>query len=171
GYRPPKILSSGDAKKSPSSTAATSRRKALSVPNTRHVRSDSPNAGCRSRSPAGALAFAICTVCIVADARSRPRAQRYAGPAALSPCCRPLLRHRRLCSTIRRPSFSLPSRAGNRMNLHEYQSKELFAEYGIPVPEGRPARSPEEDVEAAQSLGGSLWVVKAQVHAGGRGKA
>ncbi|HLT92487.1 MAG TPA: ATP-grasp domain-containing protein, partial [Woeseiaceae bacterium] len=57
------------------------------------------------------------------------------------------------------------------MNLHEYQSKELFAEYGIPVPEGRPARSPEEAVEAAQSLGGSLWVVKAQVHAGGRGKA
>src|SRR5690606_10753560 len=67
--------------------------------------------------------------------------------------------------------FSLPLRAGNRMNLHEYQSKELFAEYGIPVPEGRPARSPEEAVEAAQSLGGSLWVVKAQVHAGGRGKA
>ena len=57
------------------------------------------------------------------------------------------------------------------MNLHEYQSKQLFAEYGIPVPEGRPARSADEAVEAAEALGGELWVVKAQVHAGGRGKA
>ena len=57
------------------------------------------------------------------------------------------------------------------MNLHEYQSKRLFAEYGIPVPEGRPATSADEAVAAAESLGGELWVVKAQVHAGGRGKA
>lgn len=57
------------------------------------------------------------------------------------------------------------------MNLHEYQSKSLFAEYGIPVPEGRVATSPTEAREAAQTLGGDLWVVKAQVHAGGRGKA
>jgi succinyl-CoA synthetase beta subunit len=57
------------------------------------------------------------------------------------------------------------------MNLHEYQSKELFAEYAIPIPQGRVADSPEAAVAAAQSLGGSLWVVKAQVHAGGRGKA
>ena len=57
------------------------------------------------------------------------------------------------------------------MNLHEYQSKELFAEYAIPIPKGRVADSPEAAVAAAQSLGGSLWVVKAQVHAGGRGKA
>jgi succinyl-CoA synthetase beta subunit len=57
------------------------------------------------------------------------------------------------------------------MNLHEYQSKELFAGYAIPIPEGRVADSPEAAVTAAQSLGGSLWVVKAQVHAGGRGKA
>lgn len=57
------------------------------------------------------------------------------------------------------------------MNLHEYQSKEVFREYGIPVPAGKPAKSAEEAVAAAQSLGGSLWVVKAQVHAGGRGKA
>ncbi len=57
------------------------------------------------------------------------------------------------------------------MNLHEYQSKALFAEYGIPVPEGRVASSPSEAREAAHALGGSLWVVKAQVHAGGRGKA
>ena len=57
------------------------------------------------------------------------------------------------------------------MNLHEYQSKTLFAEYGIPVPEGRVAQSPTEAARAASVLGGDLWVVKAQVHAGGRGKA
>ena len=57
------------------------------------------------------------------------------------------------------------------MNLHEYQSKRLFADYGIPVPEGFPAETPDEAVEAAKKLGGDLWVVKAQVHAGGRGKA
>jgi succinyl-CoA synthetase beta subunit len=57
------------------------------------------------------------------------------------------------------------------MNLHEYQSKRLFAEYGIAVPRGIPAHSPEAAVNAAKELGGKLWVVKAQVHAGGRGKA
>jgi len=57
------------------------------------------------------------------------------------------------------------------MNLHEYQSKQLFAQYAIPVPKGEVAGSPEEAVAAAQKLGGSLWVVKAQVHSGGRGKA
>jgi succinyl-CoA synthetase beta subunit len=57
------------------------------------------------------------------------------------------------------------------MNLHEYQSKELFAQYAIPVPKGQVANSPDEAVAAAEKLGGSLWVVKAQVHAGGRGKA
>jgi succinyl-CoA synthetase beta subunit len=57
------------------------------------------------------------------------------------------------------------------MNLHEYQSKRLFADFGIPVPRGIPAETPEAAVEAAKSLGGKLWVVKAQVHAGGRGKA
>ena len=57
------------------------------------------------------------------------------------------------------------------MNLHEYQAKELFRTYGIPVPEGRVAASAAEAVEAARALGGAVWVVKAQVHAGGRGKA
>jgi succinyl-CoA synthetase beta subunit len=57
------------------------------------------------------------------------------------------------------------------MNLHEYQSKALFAEYGIPVPQGHVATTPAEAKAAAEKLGGSLWVVKAQVHAGGRGKA
>ncbi len=57
------------------------------------------------------------------------------------------------------------------MNLHEYQSKRLFADYGIPVPRGIPAQSANAAVDAAKKLGGELWVVKAQVHAGGRGKA
>jgi succinyl-CoA synthetase beta subunit len=57
------------------------------------------------------------------------------------------------------------------MNLHEYQSKRLFAEYGIPVPRGIPVKSPNAAVNAARELGGDFWVVKAQVHAGGRGKA
>jgi succinyl-CoA synthetase beta subunit len=57
------------------------------------------------------------------------------------------------------------------MNLHEYQAKDLFRTYGIPVPAGHVAANAEEAVEAARALGGSVWVVKAQVHAGGRGKA
>jgi succinyl-CoA synthetase beta subunit len=57
------------------------------------------------------------------------------------------------------------------MNLHEYQSKQLFARYGIPVPAGQAAATPEDAARAATRLGGSVWVVKAQVHAGGRGKA
>ena len=57
------------------------------------------------------------------------------------------------------------------MNFHEYQAKELFAEVGIPVPAGQIARTADEAVEAAKALGGDFWVVKAQIHAGGRGKA
>jgi succinyl-CoA synthetase beta subunit len=57
------------------------------------------------------------------------------------------------------------------MNLHEYQAKELFRTYGIPVPAGKVAQTPEEAAAAAESLGGTVWVIKAQVHAGGRGKA
>ena len=57
------------------------------------------------------------------------------------------------------------------MNFHEYQAKQLFADYGIAVPAGRVARTPEEAVAAAKTIPGDLWVVKAQIHAGGRGKA
>jgi succinyl-CoA synthetase beta subunit len=57
------------------------------------------------------------------------------------------------------------------MNLHEYQAKELFQRYGVAVPRGQVAASATEAVSAAAALGGDLWVVKAQVHAGGRGKA
>ena len=56
------------------------------------------------------------------------------------------------------------------MNIHEYQAKELLAKFGVPVPAGHAAMSVEEAVEAAQRLPGPLWVVKAQIHAGGRGK-
>src|SRR5260221_10181084 len=56
------------------------------------------------------------------------------------------------------------------MNIHEYQAKELLAKYGVPVPAGYAAMSVDEAVEAAGKLPGPLWVVKAQIHAGGRGK-
>ena len=57
------------------------------------------------------------------------------------------------------------------MNLHEYQAKTLFRAYGVDTPRGQIAHSPDEAVAAAEALGGNVWVVKAQVHAGGRGKA
>src|SRR5688500_14195386 len=56
------------------------------------------------------------------------------------------------------------------MNIHEYQAKELLAKFGVPVPAGHAAMSVEEAVKAAEKLPGPLWVVKAQIHAGGRGK-
>lgn len=57
------------------------------------------------------------------------------------------------------------------MNIHEYQAKEIFRRYGVPTPRGHVAFSPSDAAKAAQELGGDLWVVKAQIHAGGRGKA
>jgi len=56
------------------------------------------------------------------------------------------------------------------MNIHEYQGKAVLAQFGVPVPRGFPAFTPDEAVDAAAKLGGSLWVVKSQIHAGGRGK-
>ncbi len=56
------------------------------------------------------------------------------------------------------------------MKIHEYQGKELLRQFGVPVPRGIPAFNVQEAVEAAQKLGGPVWVVKAQIHAGGRGK-
>src|SRR5690606_33027182 len=53
---------------------------------------------------------------------------------------------------------------------HEYQGKEILRKYGVPVPRGIPCFSVDEAVKAAESLGGKVWVVKAQIHAGGRGK-
>lgn len=57
------------------------------------------------------------------------------------------------------------------MNLHEYQAKKLLKDFGVPVPECHVAATPDEAIDAANEIGGSRWVVKAQVHAGGRGKA
>jgi len=55
------------------------------------------------------------------------------------------------------------------MNVHEYQAKQIFKEYGVPTPRGIVATTPDEAVKAAEELGGNIWVVKAQIHAGGRG--
>lgn len=57
------------------------------------------------------------------------------------------------------------------MNLHEYQAKSLLQRYGLPIPQSQVAENPQSAVEAAKSIGGDAWVVKAQIHAGGRGKA
>src|SRR5690554_2529551 len=57
------------------------------------------------------------------------------------------------------------------MNIHEYQAKQIFRQYGVKTPQGIPAFSVDEAVKAAEELGGNFWVVKAQIHAGGRGKA
>ena len=55
------------------------------------------------------------------------------------------------------------------MNIHEYQAKEIFAKYSVPTPRGIVANTPAQAVAAAHELGGDIWVVKAQIHAGGRG--
>src|SRR5579875_131578 len=60
---------------------------------------------------------------------------------------------------------------GPRMNIHEYQAKAVLREFGVPVPRGVPAFTVDEALKAADELGGPVWVVKAQIHAGGRGKA
>src|SRR5215813_3463262 len=56
------------------------------------------------------------------------------------------------------------------MNIHEYQAKEVLRAFGAPVPRGKPAFSVDDAIAAAKELGGPVWVVKAQIHAGGRGK-
>src|SRR3981081_2577893 len=76
------------------------------------------------------------------------------------------MRAPRRCRTIR-PS----NRSGKAsMKIHEYQAKEILRKYGVATPRGRPCFSVEEAVKAARELGGKVWVVKAQIHAGGRGK-
>ena len=56
------------------------------------------------------------------------------------------------------------------MNIHEYQGKAVLKSFGVPVPRGFPAFTPQEAIDAAAKLGGSVWAVKSQIHAGGRGK-
>jgi succinyl-CoA synthetase beta subunit len=68
------------------------------------------------------------------------------------------------------PPGVLPPTIRITMKIHEYQGKEIFRKFGMPTPRGFPAFTVDEAVEAAKRLGGSVWVVKAQIHAGGRGK-
>src|SRR6058998_1560400 len=68
------------------------------------------------------------------------------------------------------PADSSLTPTGASMKIHEYQGKEIFRKFGIPTPRGFPCFSTEEAVAAAKTLGGKVWVVKAQIHAGGRGK-
>src|SRR3954471_11402369 len=78
-----------------------------------------------------------------------------------------------LCSGLALPrcrASSHPSFENTLMKIHEYQGKEILRNFGVPVPRGIPAFTVQEAVEAAQKLGGPVWVVKAQIHAGGRGK-
>src|SRR6185369_7404864 len=81
--------------------------------------------------------------------------------------------HCRRPDKSRRPPLGYPPSSSSRDNLmkiHEYQGKEILRNFGVPVPRGIPAFTVQEAVEAAQKLGGPVWVVKAQIHAGGRGK-
>ena len=57
------------------------------------------------------------------------------------------------------------------MNIHEYQAKEILSEYGVSIPNGHIADSPQNAKDSATKIGGNLWVVKAQIHSGARGKA
>src|SRR5438132_13990437 len=75
------------------------------------------------------------------------------------------MRAPRRCRTIR-PS----NRRKTNMKIHEYQAKEILRKYGIATPRGVPCFSVDEAAKAARELGGKVWVVKAQIHAGGRGK-
>src|ERR671922_2542415 len=68
------------------------------------------------------------------------------------------------------PAGRVPADDRTTMKVHEYQGKEIFRKFGVPTPRGFPAFSAEEALDAAKKLGGKVWVVKAQIHAGGRGK-
>ena len=67
-------------------------------------------------------------------------------------------------------SAACDGECGHKMNIHEYQAKKLLGQYGVAVPKGGVAYTADEAVKVAEKLGGSIWVVKAQIHAGGRGK-
>src|SRR6201993_4666378 len=66
--------------------------------------------------------------------------------------------------------ITVQSKRESRMKIHEYQGKEILRKFGVAVPRGKPVFSVDGAVKAAQELGGPVWVVKAQIHAGGRGK-
>src|SRR5881394_954539 len=68
------------------------------------------------------------------------------------------------------PAGRFPADDRTTMKIHEYQGKEIFRKFGVPTPRGYAAMSVDEALQAAKKLGGKVWVVKAQIHAGGRGK-
>src|SRR5207248_786560 len=81
------------------------------------------------------------------------------------------LDYRRCCTAAWALRRSLCVDEDRPMNIHEYQAKSLMAKFGVAVPRGAVAYTASEAEEAAKSLGGAIWAVKAQIHAGGRGKA
>src|SRR5512132_979168 len=98
-------------------------------------------------------------------ARTTPSESRSSSTAAM----RSRRRAKRCGATTRVGTAALRD-TGGVLKIHEYQGKELFRKFGIAVPRGIPAFSVDEAVGAAEKLGGPVWVVKAQIHAGGRGK-
>src|SRR5438552_2031481 len=104
--------------------------------------------------------------CAAVDAPRAGTAPRYVLPAPP-----PICTHRQFIrpEPPATPRFQNPARE-SLMKIHEYQGKEILRQFGVPVPRGYPAFSVLEASEAAQKLGGPVWVVKAQIHAGGRGK-
>src|ERR1700741_1228395 len=108
--------------------------------------------------------------------KSLPRRSPHSRMKALPCLARPTIRGRpwmRTCTTREQPRTRCvrcgePGKRG--MNIHEYQAKDVLRGFDVPVPRGRPAFSVDEAVRCAEALGGTAWVVKAQIHAGGRGK-
>src|SRR6185503_8780617 len=102
-----------------------------------------------------------------ASAKTKARASRSSSTAVMR-----LRRRATPCGNTTRAGIAAPPdfRWRYAVKIHEYQGKELFRTFGITVPRGIPAFSVDEAVKAAQQLGGPVWVVKAQIHAGGRGK-
>src|SRR6185295_16944247 len=100
----------------------------------------------------------------------RNRRRRAAVPALSLPCAGNDDRDRAalLPALVSRRGVARPQ--GAELKVHEYQGKEILRRFGIPTPRGIPAFSADEAVKAAEALGGGVWVVKAQIHAGGRGK-
>src|SRR6185295_9001187 len=100
----------------------------------------------------------------------RNRRRRAAVPARSLPCAGNDDRDRAalLPALVSRRGVARPQ--GAELKVHEYQGKEILRRFGIPTPRGIPAFSVDEAVKAAEALGGAVWVVKAQIHAGGRGK-
>src|SRR2546427_740276 len=104
---------------------------------------------------------------------SGPRRESTRGPwGSIRRCCSRTMRGKRAEAPVRRdPPGQADFSKGTCMNIHEFQAKQLFAQFGIPVPIGKEIRTPRAAEKWAAKLNASVYVVKAQIHAGGRGKA